>query len=157
MFRTFVVVVLGFLGFLVVTYVVVVFGTILVWEVMSVHDQDGGGAMALGLVIGPAVAIVGGVIGAIVTYLWYAKRQLTQPPQGPAESRRDTKRFAVLAGAVAGGFVGNYISQIGFWLASPIQFDSYWKVWAISWLPNLLTLLGAIGGGLGVRRWMRGK
>jgi hypothetical protein len=157
MFRTFVVVILGFLGFTIVTYLVVVVGVSLVWEILGVHDQDGGGAMALGLVIGPAVALVGGIIGAIVTYLWYSKRKRTQPPAGPAETRRDTKRFAILAGAVAGGFVGHYLAQFGFWLASPIQFDTYWKAWAVSWLPLLVTLLGATGGGFAVRQWMRGK
>ncbi len=157
MFRTFIVVVLGFLGFVVATYLVVVVGTVLAWDVLGVHDQDGGGAMALGLVIGPVIAIFGGIIGAVVTYFWYAKRQKAKPPQGPAETRRDTKRFAVLAGAVVGGIVGNYVSQAAFWLASPIQFDHIWKVWAVSWLPTLLTLLGAIGGGLGVRKWMQGK
>ena len=157
MFRTFVVVILGFLGFTVVTYLVVVVGVSLLWDIMGVHDQDGGGAMALGLVIGPAVALVGGIIGAVVTYLWYGKRKRTQPPPGPAETRRDTKRFAVLAGALVGGIVGHYVAQFGFWLASPIQFDNYWKAWAVSWLPLLVTLLGATGGGFAVRQWMQGK
>jgi hypothetical protein len=157
MFRTFVVVVFGFLVATVVTYLVVVFGTTVAWELMGVHDQDGGGAMALGLVIGPVIALIGGMIGAIVTSLWYAKRRQTKPPQGPAETRRDSKRFAILASALAGGVFGYYVAQFGFWLASPIQFDSYWKAWAVSWLPTLLTLLGACVGGLAMRQWMRGK
>jgi hypothetical protein len=157
MFRTFVVVLLGFLGFTIVTYLVVVVGTVVAWEILGVHDQDGGGAMAIGLVIGPVIAIIGGIIGAFVTYFWYAKRQQTRPPQGPAETRRDTKRFVILAGALAGGIASHYVAQFGFWLASPIQFDSYWKVWAVSWLPMLVVMAGAILGGMVVRRWLRGK
>jgi hypothetical protein len=157
MFRTFVVVILGFLGFTVATYFVVVVGTVVAWDLLGVHDQDGGGAMALGLVIGPIIAILGGIIGAFVTYFWYAKRQQTKPPQGPAEARRDTKRFALLAGMVAGGIVGHYVAKFGFWLASPIQFDSYWKAWAVSWVPMLAVLAGAMAGGVLVRQWLRGK
>ena len=62
MFRTFVIVILGFLGFAIVTYLVVVAGVSLLWEIMGVHDQDGGGDMALSRVIGPVVALIGGII-----------------------------------------------------------------------------------------------
>jgi hypothetical protein len=121
-----------------------------------VHDQDGGGAMALGLVIGPVVAVIGGMIGALIIYRWYAKRQLTLPPPNDADTRRDTKRFAIIGGAIVSAVFGHYIAQFGFWLASPIQFDSYWKVIAITWIPTLLTMLSAICGAIAVQRWVRG-
>jgi hypothetical protein len=34
------------------------------------HDHDGGGAMAYGLVIGPLVGIVAGIVLATVAVLW---------------------------------------------------------------------------------------
>jgi len=75
----------GLLGFVlatIATYLVVVVGTSIVWDLMGVHDQDGGGAMALGLVIGPVCALIGGMVGAVLLPTWLAGRaQRQKPPQ----------------------------------------------------------------------------
>jgi len=71
----------GILGFFVAafaTYLVVVVGTSVVWDIMGVHDQDGGGAMALGLVIGPVCALIGGMVGAVMLPTWLASRKARQ-------------------------------------------------------------------------------
>ena len=66
MFRTFIIAVLAFIVGTIITYLAVVIGVTVLWDVMGVHDQDGGGAMALGLVIAPICAVIGGVIGGVV-------------------------------------------------------------------------------------------
>ncbi len=148
-FRNFLITLLGFIAGAVVTYLVVVVGTLLVWDWQGVHDQDGGGAMALGLVIGPAVAIVGGIVSAIFA-LRFALRRAKSPVAG--DNKRDIGRFLIVGGAVLGGLGGYNLAQFGFWLASPIQFDSYWKAWVVSWLPTLFTLFGIAVGGFVVSR-----
>src|SRR5688572_29229807 len=77
---TFVLAVLGFIVGAVVTYFAGVFGTLVVWDWLGVHDQDGGGAMALGLVIAPLCAIVGGIVGAFLLPAWIARRSRNAPP-----------------------------------------------------------------------------
>ena len=74
----------GLLGFVLATfatYLVVVVGTSIVWDIMGVHDQDGGGAMALGLVIGPICALIGGMLGAVLLPTWLAGRAARKPPE----------------------------------------------------------------------------
>ena len=145
---SFVLAVLGFVAGAVVTYFGVVFGTLVVWDWLGVHDQDGGGSMALGLIIAPLCAIVGGIVGAFLLPAGIARRRRDAPPPTDDSRARDRRRFIILGGAILGGIIGHYVAQAGFWFASPIQFDSYWKVWAISWVPTIVTLLGAVAGGL---------
>lgn len=70
--------ILGFFLAAIATYLVVVVGTSVVWDIMGVHDQDGGGAMALGLVIGPVCALIGGMVGAVMLPVWLAGRRAKQ-------------------------------------------------------------------------------
>jgi hypothetical protein len=154
MFRTFLIAVLGFVAGAVITYVPVVAGALWVWQLTGVHDQDGGGAMTLGLVIGPFFGALGGIAGTFLALVLDKRRRRNAPPQGDAERHRDTRRFFILGAVIAGGFAGHYAAQIGFWFASPIQIDSLWKVRAITWLPTLATGLGALAGGLWMRRWV---
>lgn len=154
MFRTFVIAVLGFVAGAIFTYVVVVGGTLMVWEWLDVHDQDGGGAMAIGLVIGPSLALIGGLGGAYLAYLWTVRRRRNAPPQTDEARARDTHRFLIMGGAMVGAYLGYQVAQFGFTLASPIQFDSIWKVRAVSWLPKIATISGALAGGLMVRAWL---
>jgi hypothetical protein len=72
--------VLGFIVAAIATYLVVVVGTSIVWDIMGVHDQDGGGAMALGLVIGPVCALIGGMLGAVLLPMWISGRADRKPP-----------------------------------------------------------------------------
>lgn len=43
-------------------------------EWFGVHDQDGGGAMAYGLIIGPAVGLALGLVFAVLTALRLTRR-----------------------------------------------------------------------------------
>ena len=81
MLRTLGFAVLGFVLATIATYLVVVVGTTVVWDILDVHDQDGGGAMALGLVIGPICALIGGLLGAVLLPTWLAGRAARKPPQ----------------------------------------------------------------------------
>ncbi len=155
MLRTFVIAVLGFIVGAVLTYLVVVIGTTIVWDVFDVHDQDGGGAMALGLVIGPFVALLGGIASAFLLPGWVARRRRQSPASTDENQAHDKQLLLIIGGAIAGGIAGHYLAQIGFWFVGAIRIDSYWKIWAISWIPTLVTLLGAVAGGFLVRRMMR--
>jgi hypothetical protein len=65
-FRSFFISILGFIAGAVVTYLAVVIGTTVVWDLLDVHDQDGGGSMALGFIIGPFFALFGGIVGVFL-------------------------------------------------------------------------------------------
>jgi hypothetical protein len=155
MFKTFLIACGGFIAGAVLTYLVVVFGTVFMWDMTGVHDQDGGGAMALGLVIGPFLALIGGIVCAALTTRWAVRRNRNAPPQSDQDKARDSVRFFVIGGAILGGIIGHYAAQIGFYFVSPISLDSFWIVQAIIWIPRFATLLGAVGGGLLVWRKMR--
>jgi hypothetical protein len=145
----------GFIIGAIVTYLVVVISTIFVWDLMGVHDQNGGGAMALGLVIGPAIALIGACVGAILLPAWLGKRLANRPPPTRAEAIADRGKLIIAGTALVGGFVGTKFIDFGFWLASPITFDNYWKAWAVSWLPSLGFLAGALVCGLLAHRVIR--
>lgn len=155
MFRLFIIGVLGFIAGAVITYLGVVLGVSLAWDLLGVHDQDGGGAMALGLVIGPFFGIIGGILGAFLLPIWIARRTRNAPPPTEDAKARDRRKFLIFGGAILGGILGHYVAELGFWLATPIQFDSFWKVWVISWLPTIVTLLGALSGALAARATLR--
>lgn len=149
--------VLGFIGFAIITYLAVVIGTSVVWDLTGVHDQDGGGAMALGLVIGPMVALLGGIIGMIALPVWMGKRMANRPPPSPEAAIADRGRMIIAGVALVGGYLGVKIVDLAFWLASPIEFDSYWKAWAVSWLPWLGFVAAALASGLIARRVIRNE
>jgi hypothetical protein len=155
MFKTFLIACGGFIAGAVATYLVVVLGTTLVWDMTGVHDQDGGGAMTLGLVIGPFFALIGGLASAVFSGLWASRRARNRAPQSDNEKARDSVRFFIIGGAIVGGIIGHYAAQIGFYFVSSISLDSFWIVQAIIWLPRFATLLGALAGGFLVRRKMR--
>ena len=155
MFRTFIIAVLAFIVGAIITYLTIVVGVIAAWDLTGVHDQDGGGAMALGLVIGPVCAVIGGVICAVFVPIWVAKRRGHTGPQTTEEKRRDMRRFFIIGGALVGGYLGHQVSEFIFWFVSPISLDSRWKVLAITWVPTILMALSAIAGGLIVHRLSR--
>jgi MFS family permease len=156
MFRTFVIAVLGFFASAVLSYLVVVLGVSAWWDFNNVHDQDGGGHMALGLVIGPFCAVIGGLVGAFIVPLGIARWRGKRAPATEVEKTRDMRRFIILGTAIVGGMIGYYLAQFGFWLVSPIQYDNYWKVWAVSWVPTILMMLGALVGALAARKPVNG-
>lgn len=58
--------VLGFIAGTIISYIAIMVGYSVYLDLFSVHDQDGGGAMAIGLVIGPAVALLIGFVAAFI-------------------------------------------------------------------------------------------
>lgn len=155
MFRTFIIAVLAFAVGAIITYLTIVVGVIAVWDFMNVHDQDGGGAMALGLVIGPICAVIGGLICAVLVPLWVAKRRGHVGPQTVEEKSRDIRRLCVVGGMIFGGYIGNKTVQFAFWLMRPISIDSYWIVMMLTWAPTVAMVLGALAGGLVLNRITR--
>lgn len=151
MIRTLILIVLGFVVGAALTYAVVLFGTLFVWDMLGVHDHDGGGAMALGLVIAPVVALIGGVVGAVVASVIGARRR-AETETLPADRQRDRRRMTIIVGAVCGAFVGYLVAQFGFWIVGPIAFDSYWKAWAFSWVPTIVMALAALLGAVAARK-----
>lgn len=156
MFRTFIIVLLAFAFGAVATYIVVVGGTVVAWDLMGVHDHDGGGAMAMGLVVGPICAVVGGVLAAFLVLLKRAGRR-NQQPQPEAEKSRDRRRLLVLAAAAIGGLVGHKVTQAIFWIVAPLSYDSWWKVQVIVWTPTIMMVLCALGAGYLAHGLMQGQ
>lgn len=64
--RVFIASILGFIGGTIVSYIVLMVGYSVYADLFKVHDQDGGGAMAMGLIIGPVVALPCGIIAALI-------------------------------------------------------------------------------------------
>lgn len=151
MFRTFILSAVAFLVCAAATYAAVLFGHIALWHVLGMVDRDGGGAMAVAFVIAPAVAAIGGIAGAVAAAL-YDRRRRTTRSFSPQADRRDMTRFEILAGVVVGGLAGHLLANFGFWLVGPIQYDAMWKAYAHAWAPTIVTLAGAIVGGLVARR-----
>ena len=151
MFRIFVIATAAFAVCAAATWAVVFFGTLAAWHVLGVVDRDGGGSMGLAFVIAPLVALVGGGAGAIAAGV-YARRRTSSLPTSGEEERRDVARFALVAGVLAGAFVGYLLATFAFWLAGPIRYDAMWKALAHAWAPTLITLAGAVAGGLLTRR-----
>ena len=151
MLRSVIVAILGFIAGAVATYLVVVFGTVLVWDLAGVHDQDGGGAMALGLVVGPAIAMIGGLAAVLALLLWDGKRRRNAPPQTPEARAHDSHRLLIAGGAIAGGIAGYVLAGQLFYYTGLVRLDHLLAVL----LPTILTLLGALAGGWLVRRWLR--
>jgi hypothetical protein len=59
-------VVLGFFGGMIISYLAIMVGYSAYVDLFKVHDHDGGGAMAIGLVIGPAFALLLGIVTAVI-------------------------------------------------------------------------------------------
>jgi hypothetical protein len=72
--RVFVGSVFGFIAGAVVSYFALMVGYSVWIDLFKVHDQDGGGAMAMGLIIGPVVALICGIIAAIFCGVRVAQR-----------------------------------------------------------------------------------
>lgn len=73
--RVFVGSVLGFVTGAVASYIALMVGYSVYIDLFKVHDQDGGGAMAIGLVIGPVVALLCGIVTAVMFGTWVAKQR----------------------------------------------------------------------------------
>ena len=70
---------------------------------MDVHDQDGGGYMAVGYVIAPAAALIAGIIGAAIA----AYKMSAKPVRSKGEQAvRDRRALLHIGLAVIGFIVG---------------------------------------------------
>lgn len=58
--------VLGFVVGTVASYAAIMVGYSIYSGLFRVHDHDGGGAMAMGLVIGPVLALLCGIVTAVI-------------------------------------------------------------------------------------------
>ena len=58
----------------VITYLVVVIGMTFIWDILNMHDQDGGGTMALAFMIGPFISLFGGIAGGVLAYRLIGRR-----------------------------------------------------------------------------------
>ena len=72
--RVFIGIVFGFIAGAIVNYFALMVGYSVWIDLFKVHDQDGGGAMAMGLIIGPVVALICGIIAAIFCGVRVAQR-----------------------------------------------------------------------------------
>jgi hypothetical protein len=145
--------VLAFVATFAATFVVVVFGTFLYWDVAGIHDRDGGGAMGVFFVVGPMVATLAAVIAAAVT----AMRMLRRNADVVAGTRPPVRRWplgvraAVAALAWAAAVYGAF--AFAYWLMDPMVFDSYAIAMIVGWLPFVATLLAAaVAAGFVLRR-----
>jgi hypothetical protein len=121
---------LGLAGAAIATWLEVVAGTSLVWDLMGVHDQDGGGAMALGLVIGPVEALDGGVIGGFAGVI-PAGRDPRTAGVGKAAGRRPA--LAMAAGAVAGAIAGHVGVRPGLQPVFLLGLPGHVAYWLQTW------------------------
>jgi hypothetical protein len=69
--RVFVGSVLGFIAGAVASYIALMVGYSVYIDLFKIHDHDGGGAMA----IGPVVALLCGIVTAVVFGMWVAQRR----------------------------------------------------------------------------------
>lgn len=65
---------LGFIAGTIISYIAILVGYSVYIDLFKVHDQDGGGAMAIGLVIGPVAAVLFGLFAAVVCAVRAAQR-----------------------------------------------------------------------------------
>jgi hypothetical protein len=142
----------AFVGGAVATYAVVLVGTVTAWDLLGIVDRDGGGTMGLAFVIGPTIAMLGGIAAAVVAML-RARQPHAPEPGAPPAGGRGGSRFAVLAGALAGGLTGHVLTRIVLWLAAPTTYDALWQASVHAWSPTVMTCAGAIAGAALGRRW----
>jgi Na+-driven multidrug efflux pump len=72
-----------FLGRVVICYLVVFFGTLLIWQLFGVTDREGGKGMALAFVIAPVLAL-------LAALLWQPVASLFRRPPASGTGDRGT-------------------------------------------------------------------
>ena len=81
--RVFVASLLNFIGGIVVSYVALMIGYSVYADLFKGHDQDGGGAMAMGLVIAPVAVLFCGIVAAVICGARAAPRSDRGHPSWP--------------------------------------------------------------------------
>ena len=112
------------LGYFVVTGVI--FGA---WQLTGVHDQDGGGAMAVGLVIAPVGALVIGVLATALSWPLLAKRQRALGAPSDSSARRDQRALMASAGLIAGLVAGVIVANAVQATLKPYIYESRPVFW----------------------------
>lgn len=130
----------------VITYAVVVFGTLIAWDLLGVHDRDGGGSMGLVFVIGPVAGLLGGAIAAAVTGM-RASRTST-----PGQKQRTALWLRAAGGGVLGFLCGYWLGGLVGFLAMTASDGALIGYVVTAWAPTLLALALAVAGMLFVVR-----
>jgi len=116
------------------------------WELARVPDPDGGGAMAVGLVIAPVGALVVGVLATALTWPALAKRQRTLAPPPDSSSRRDQRLLLATAGLIAGLVAGLVVANAVQATLQPYIYDSRPAFWFFERAHEIsMPLCGLIG------------
>lgn len=108
-------------------------------------DRDGGGAMNFAFVIGPALALLCAITGAIALIALDRSRQARRatgalPPAPPWTSGHRR----VLA-AIGTGFATYAVLWFVDFVVRPGSFSSYAVALLVGWLPTILALAAGIG------------
>lgn len=152
MYRAFILSLLAFLAGTAATYLAILIGVTTFWEMTGVHDRDGGGAMALAFVIGPALALPAGLAIAIFTWVRLRRRA---GPSDAASMHKDRRKFAIFGAAVAGWIIGLYLARLAVQLAA-MTYDTWWKAALHAWLPDIVAVICAVMAGFLAARLARG-
>lgn len=56
----------GFIAGTIASYIAIMVGYSVYGGLFKIHDHDGGGAMAMGLIIGPVFALLCGIVSAVI-------------------------------------------------------------------------------------------
>lgn len=134
------------LGYVAVTGVI--FGY---WELTGVSDPDGGGAMAVGLVIAPVGALVIGVLATALSWPLYVRRQRTSSAPSPTATRRDQHLLLASAGLIVGLVAGFVVANAVQATLRPYIFDSRLVFWFFEHAHELsMPLCAVIGVGVAI-------
>ncbi|MFN7983679.1 MAG: hypothetical protein U0Q11_17670 [Vicinamibacterales bacterium] len=116
------------------------------WELTGVHDQDGGGAMAVGLVIAPVGALIIGVLATAATWPVLAKRQRALAPPATGVAGRDTRVLFAVAGLIAGVVAGAVVASALQATLKPYIYDIRPAFWLFERAHEIcMPLCGVIG------------
>ncbi len=154
MVRNLIIAVAGFVLGAIAGYALVFFGTILAWEILGVRDRDGGGHMALGLVIAPIAGLIGGVAGAPLAIAYDMRRRRHAAVQNEGPKPLGGAQVFMLVGVVAGGVIGYQAGQLVFYMLARFGLiERGYTMWLASWLPLVLALAAATLGARAGKRF----
>ncbi len=146
MFRVFLKALVAFLGCALAAYLVVLFGTLGVWEMFDVVDRDGGGGMAVAFGIAPLVAVIAGIVGGLVAWV-RAQRTHLASHADPLSPPGSTAAFGPGVGAIIGALALYLPTRAVIWVVlGRNEYDALWKALAHAWTPTVLAMGGAAVG-----------
>ena len=150
--RTFVRALLGFLGGLVVSYVIAVSVGFSIMSASNTFDRDGGMSMAIMFAIGPLAGIIGGIIAAIAAPVWLRRRDTASAAAGEVRKRWPPQRRAAVA-AITWRVAVFFMARFVQWLFLDGQsFSSYASALIVAFTPHVLALTAAVIAALVVLR-----